>query len=146
MRPSRQAAAALAALAIAAAGAAGCGGDDDERSVTAFCDKVEELEAMPDPLGDVSGGDVEGVKGAIDEYEDALDEVAAVAPEEISGDLDMIRDAFSRFGDALAGVEDPADLVRVAGQFQGEVVELQAAARRLEEYSNENCGEGSRTG
>ena len=147
MRRSTRAALALAVLAIAAAGVAGCGGDDDEGpSVAAFCDKVSELEAMPDPLEDVSGDDVEGVRGAIDEYEEALEEVAAVAPEEIGGDLEMIRDAFGRFGDALSGVEDPADLVQVARQFQGEVSDLQAAAQRLEEYSEENCQEGSRTG
>jgi hypothetical protein len=147
MRRGIRAALALALLAVAAAGVAGCGGDgDEEPSVAAFCDKVEELQAMPDPLDDVGGGDVEGVRGAIDEYRDALDEVAEVAPQEIEGDLDMVRDAFDRFGDALADVEDPADLLQVARRFQGEVAGLQAAAQRLTEYSDENCQEGSQTG
>jgi hypothetical protein len=146
MRLRRRLGPALAVLTIAAGAVAGCGGEDEEPSVTAFCDKVRELQAAPNPLDDVTGGDVEGVRGAIDEYEVALEEVAAVAPDEISGDLDMVRDAFRRFGDALAGVEDPADLVEVARQFQGEVSNLQAAAQRLAEYSDENCEDGSRTG
>jgi hypothetical protein len=132
-------------LAASLIGLAGCGGDDDEPSVTAFCDKVEELDSQPDPLEDVGEGDVDGVKDAIGEYQDALGEVAEVAPEEISGDVDQVEQIFNDLASSLEDDETPQDLIATAQEFQGEAQDLQSTGQRLEEYTNENCDTGGDT-
>jgi len=137
----------LLAVVVAAGviGLAGCGGDDDESSVTAFCDKVEELESQPDPLENVSEGDVDSVRDAFADAEDQFNEVADVAPEEISGDIEQVQNVLGDISSSLEDAENPEDLAGIVDEFQNAGQELEETSQRLEEYTNENCDTGGDT-
>jgi hypothetical protein len=132
-------------LAAGLIGLAGCGGDDDESDVAAFCDKVEELESQPDPFEDIGEGDVEGVRDAFENAEEQFAEVADVAPEEISGDIEEVQSVLSDISSSLEDAESPQDLTAIVDEFQTAGEELEETGQRLEEYTNENCDTGGDT-
>jgi hypothetical protein len=117
---------------------AGCGGDD-ESDITAFCDKVKELEAAPSPFEGVAQGDIEGTKDAIEEAQGLLAEVAAVAPAEIQDDVDQAEAFFADFVEAIQDANSPKDLLAVSEEFQTQAQDYQAASERLNTYTEENC-------
>lgn len=133
--------------ALAAAGAialSGCGGDDDDGGgddLQAFCDQVEELRAS-DPFAGLEGSnDLDAVNSALEESQSQIDSVAEVAPEEVQGDVEQIQTFFDDFVSEAQNAETPQDLIQIATQFQDRAQEFQATIQRLEDYTNENCGE-----
>jgi DNA polymerase III alpha subunit len=126
----------LSALALAA-----CGGDDDESSVDAFCDKVDEVRAAADPFEGLAPNDTEGAVDALGSARDQLHEVVDVAPDEIRDDAEQMESAFNDLVTAAEGAEKPEDLAAVFQEFEQAGEELEGATQRLEEYTNENCGE-----
>ncbi|MEK6277993.1 MAG: hypothetical protein AABM29_08275 [Actinomycetota bacterium] len=131
----------LAAVAAAAAiGLAACGGgDDDGASVEAFCGKVDQLSNLSNPFQDLNPGDVEGAKDAIDQVTGATNQIADVAPPEIQGDVETLQSFFESFGDQIADVETPQDLLGAVQGLRGEAQQVQGAGTRLQNYARENC-------
>lgn len=127
--------ASAAALAVA-----GCGGDD-EADITAFCDKVDEIRTAEDPFAGLEGGDVEGAKEALGEARELFGEVADVAPDEIRDDADQAQAFFDDFVDQAQDAETPEEFLATATEFEGEAQEFEETSARLEEFTNENCGE-----
>jgi hypothetical protein len=136
----------LSAFALAA-----CGGDDGgdgggEGSVEAFCDKVDEVRAAADPFEGLEPNDTEGAVDALASARDQLQEVVDVAPDEIQDDAEQMASAFSELVSAAEGAEKPEDLAAVFQEFEQAGEELEGATQRLEEYTNENCGEAEAEG
>lgn len=103
---------------------AGCGGDDDdsssaELSTEEFCAHLEELDDESSETPDVS----------------VIDDVIAVAPNELRESLGVLRDAFVE----LEEVDDGEDGFEAAMEimFQPAVF---AASMAVEEWGVENCG------
>jgi hypothetical protein len=90
--------------------AAGGGGD-----AQAFCDKQEELEGL-------DASDPEAMAQAIDD-------LIADAPEEISDDIQLIADTL----DDLQNASSPEDLQEL------DTDELEAASDRIEKWVEDNC-------
>lgn len=137
-----------AIAALVASGAlmlAGCGGGDDD-DVQAFCDKVDEVRAADDPFAGVAGDDVEGAQAALEEARSLFGEVADVAPEEIQGDVEEAQAFFDDFVASAQDAETPEDFLAVATEFQAEADDFQATSDRVEEYTNENCGDETDSG
>lgn len=133
---------------IAALGAAGtlalagCGGDD-EGDIQAFCDKVEEIQAAEDPFAGIQGDDIGAATAALEEAQGLFEEVADVAPEEIKGDVEEAQTFFDDFVEAAQEAKSPEDFLAIATEFQQEAEDFEATSQRLEEYTNENCGESA---
>jgi hypothetical protein len=119
---------------------AGCGGDD-ESDITAFCDKVDEIRAADDPFAGLAGNDIEGAKAALEEARSLFGEVADVAPEEIRADVEEAQTFFDDFVAAAQDADSPEDLLAIATDFQQQAQDFEETSTRLEEYTNENCGE-----
>ncbi len=129
---------------IAATGAlalSGCGGDDGD--IEAFCDKVEEIQAAEDPFAGVAGDDISGATEALEEAQGLFGEVTEVAPEEIKDDVEEAQQFFDDFVTAAQDAKSPEDFLAIATDFQAEAEDFEATSQRLEEYTNENCGEDS---
>ncbi|MGI9020043.1 MAG: hypothetical protein ACR2G3_04955 [Solirubrobacterales bacterium] len=128
---------------IAAVGAlafAGCGGDD-EGDIQVFCDKVEEIQSAEDPFAGIQGDDIGAATAALEEAQGLFQEVADVAPEEIRGDVEEAQTFFDDFVEAAQDAKSPEDFLAIATEFQQEAEDFEATSQRLEEYTNENCGE-----
>ena len=119
---------------------AGCGGDDEDE-ITAFCDKVDEIRAAPDPFAGLAGDDIGGAQDALEEAQSLFGEVADVAPEEIQGDVEEAQQFFDDFVAAAQDAESPEDLLAVATEFQDQAADFQETSATLEEYTAENCGD-----
>lgn len=135
MRPSL---AAIGSVAVAGALAmAGCGGDDGD--IQAFCDKVDEVSAAPDPFANVGGDDIKGAIAALERARNLMGEVTKVAPEEIRGDVEEAQTFFDDFVEAAKDAKSPEQFLAIATDFQGEAEDFAATSERLEDYTNENC-------
>jgi hypothetical protein len=130
-----------AALALVGCG----GGDDDSSDITAFCDKLEEVQSE-DPFAGISGSDVEGAKDALAEAQDKFNEVAEVAPEEIQDDVDEAQAFFADFVEAAQDAKSPEDFISIAQDFQAQAQDFQETSQRLEQYTQENCGDSATGG
>ncbi|MDQ3913837.1 MAG: hypothetical protein M3323_00685 [Actinomycetota bacterium] len=98
---------------------AACGGDDEGGgSAQAFCDNQEEMDA-------IDTADPEAMA-------EAIDELAADAPDEISDDVQLIADTLQD----LDEVDTPEEAEALNSS------ELQEASERIEEWVDENCEEG----
>jgi hypothetical protein len=122
----------LAGTLLLSAGLVACG-DDGGDTLTAeeFCEHLAEIEDMDD--GDLL------LEEDLDAALDALDELVAVAPDEVRDDLRIMRDKFAEFGELDIDEDDPE-----AG-FEALMMvvfdpEFLGAAERLEEFSVEECG------
>jgi hypothetical protein len=146
----RQGASVLATAAVIGTIAlAGCGGDDDDDGgggggggggdLTAFCDKIEELQGQADPFAGVSPNDVEGAQDAVNEYVGSVGEIADVAPAEVRDDVVEVQGAFEDLAAALGQAETPQQLTEAAQTFQREAAGIQEAVDRLQSYTEENC-------
>jgi hypothetical protein len=122
---------------------AGCGGDDED-DIQAFCDKVKEAEtaALTAEAGDSLEDQKETTQAAVEIFE----EIADVAPEEISDDIETSRQFVVDFNDAIQDAENEEDLAAVAQKFIESGTEYEEAGKRLEEYANENCEDSSGEG
>jgi hypothetical protein len=129
-----------ALVATGALALAGCGGDD-ESDVQAFCDKVDEIRAAEDPFANLNTGSVEDTRAALEEAQALFGEIADVAPGEIQEDVQQAEQFFDEFVTAVGDASSPEDLLGVATEFQAQAEDFQATSARLEEYTNENCGE-----
>ncbi|MDQ4024000.1 MAG: hypothetical protein M3217_00695 [Actinomycetota bacterium] len=106
-------------LLLIAALFAACGGDDGGGGdAQAFCDKQEELDSL-------DTADPEAMAQAIDE-------LVADAPEEISDDIQLIADTLEE----LENVDTPEEAENL------DTEELEAASGRIEDWVDENCEEG----
>lgn len=122
----------LAGTLLLTAGLAACG-DDGGDTLTAeeFCEHLDELENMDD--SDLLAED------ELDDAIDAMDELIAVAPDEVRDDLQIMRDKFAEFGELDIDENDPE-----AG-FEALMMlvfdpDFMGAAERLEEFTVEECG------
>jgi hypothetical protein len=140
----------VAAAAIVALLAAGCGDDDDDTTagdspleadaasddggdVAAYCDAVVALETAPDPDVDFQTATPEEVAEAArtaarETYQPLVDDVVAVAPDELAEHADVMVGAMEELaqsGDFETVFGDPA---------------VAAAEEALHAYDLENCG------
>jgi hypothetical protein len=118
----------------------GCGGEDGD--IQAFCDKVDEVSAADDPFAGVAGNDIKGATEALEEARALMAEVTEVAPEDIRSDVEEAETFFSDFVEAAKEAKTPQEFLAVATDFQDEAADFQATSQRLEDYTNENCGDG----
>ena len=142
----RRGGALLLALALAAL-AAGCGGGGEgEDEISAYCDRIAELQAQPDPTVGLKAGDLEGAQEALVAFGDKIDEVARVAPPEISADLRRLQRVYADFTTSVQGIEEPKDALAVVGELQTSGKQIQAITGRLTAYTKRNCGEEPASG
>jgi hypothetical protein len=147
MRFGQRAAAVAAVAVVGAIALAGCGGDDDGDGdggasggdVTAFCDKVEELQAQDDPFAGVGANDIEGAQDAMNQYVERVSEVVDVAPADIRDDVVEIQTSFQDLADAIGEATTPQELTQAAQQFQEENADIAQTVQRLTDYTEKNC-------
>jgi hypothetical protein len=143
-------AAALSVLAAVALGLAACGGGDDTTSggdtststaasTEAFCQKANELQSLGSTFTNLQPGDIEGAKAAFQQALDKINEIDAVAPEEVKGDVDTVASVFSEINDTIQGASSPADLQALGQTITSKTQELQAALVNVKAYGRENC-------
>ena len=134
------------ALVLAGAGLVSCG---STRSVEAYCAAMEKhkaryLQAMDQANTQVSGGDLggslSGLAGgvaAIGDLSQMWDELADVAPEEISADVAKVRDSYA---DGLAAsknsMSDP--LGAIGSQLIGGML-ASGSMSRVDAWTRQNC-------
>ncbi len=119
----------------------GCGGDDGD--IRAFCDKVDEVQSADDPFAGATGDDIASTTAALEKAQGLFAEVAEVAPEEIQGDVEEAQAFFDDFVAAAQDAKSPEDFLAIATDFQEEAAAFEETSTRLEEYTTENCGDGS---
>jgi hypothetical protein len=132
------------ALLVLAAGLTACGDDDGGASSSGGGDK-DRFCAL------ASQQDIEGLddfdpskKGDLAELDAALDDLHDAAPGEIRDDVDTVSAGLRELVE-LASVDrsDPdamAELRDRASELQGRRAEMQAAAQRVEQYREKECG------
>ena len=134
------------ALVVAGAGLVACG---STRSVEAYCTAMEKhkaryLQAMGQANSEISGGDVGGALtglaggvAAIGDLSQMWDELADVAPEEISADVAKVRDSYA---DGLAAsknsMSDP--LGAIGSQLIGGML-ASGSMSRVDAWTRQNC-------
>src|SRR3954452_20789162 len=125
----------LAGLALTA-----CGGSSSSSSdVTAFCDKVNELNALDNPFASVQPGDVQGAKDALDKLNSEVGSVTDVAPDEIKPDVQKLQTTLTDFAAKIKGASTPQELVQAAAAFQSQAAGLQQTAAKVKKYKQDNC-------
>ena len=128
----------LGALGLLLAGLAltACGGSSGSSSsdVTAFCDKVNELNTLGDPFANVQPGDVQGAKDALDKLNSEVGSIADVAPDEIKADVEKMQTTLNDFAAKIKGASTPQQLVQAAQAFQGEAASLQQTAAKVKTF------------
>jgi hypothetical protein len=121
----------LAGTLLLTAGLAACGDDDDTLTTEEFCEHLEEME-------EVDNGDLM-MDNDIDEVLDAIDELVAVAPDEVRDDLQIMRDKLAEFDDLDIDEDDPEAAFEAFMTIVFDP-EFLAATERLEEFAVEECG------
>src|SRR5262245_8999075 len=77
-------------------------------STEAFCQKANELQSLGSTFTSLTPGDIEGAKAAFQQALDKINEIDAVAPAEIKGNVDTVASVFSEINDAIQGASSPA--------------------------------------
>lgn len=127
-------------LALVLAGLSSCG-DDDDGDITAFCDKVEELNEgaasieEPGPEGD----QMAAARADLEQAQDRLAELGDVAPEEIQADLEEVSTFFDDFVAAVSETDSATDFLATATEFQQKGGDVEEPARRLNDYAESEC-------
>ena len=128
----------VCALAISACG----GGGSSTSDVTAFCDKVHELNQLSNPFSSVQPGDVQGAKDALDKLNSEVASVADVAPDAIKSDVQKVATTMGDFASKLKSAQTPAQVLQVAQGFQAEAASVQSTVAKLKQYTQQNCKNG----
>ena len=139
----RGTAALLLALALPALLASCGGGDDGDDAITAYCDKVAELQAEPDPTVGLKRGDLSGAKEALAAFGDKIGEVAQVAPPQIRADVRRLQRVYGQFTDSVQEIRQPSDSLGLVDELQTSGKQIQAITKRLTAFTRRNCGENS---
>jgi ABC-type glycerol-3-phosphate transport system substrate-binding protein len=131
----------LGALGLLLAGLAltACGGSSSSSDVTAFCDKVNQLNAAGDPFANVKPGDVQGAKDALTKLNSEIGSVVAVAPDAIKPDVQKMQTTLNDFATKIKGASTPQELVQAAVSFQGEAASLKQTVAKVKTYKQDNC-------
>lgn len=120
-------------------GSSGSGGGGSS-DVTAFCDKVKELNALKNPFANVKPGDVQGAKDAIDKLKSEVASVGDVAPGAIKSDIGTVEKTFTDFGAAVQNANTPQEFLKAVQGFQSQANSIQQTVTRLNAYTKKNCG------
>jgi hypothetical protein len=121
---------------------AGCG-DDGGEDVAGFCEESKSFEDESEALfeGLVSATDDAGFQEAKQAFADANDGLADLvdeAPDEIKDDVETVANAFDEANDLIQDAGSAEDLQDAdPGAIESE--ETDAAADRVEEWTQENC-------
>lgn len=111
------------------------------------CPTQAEVDTVQAELEAASGGSVTDVDSLAAEYDAAFSFLAAYLPADKQADLDLVRNAFSGYVQALSGVDlsnpdalsdDQKAALDAAGQ-QFDTPEVEAANTRIEEYFTQTC-------
>jgi hypothetical protein len=127
----------------------GCG-DDGGDDVAGFCEKNEEFENESEQLfeGALSATDDAGLEDAKQAFADANDllaELADEAPDDIKDDVETVASAFDEANEEIQGAESVEDLQGLdGGAIDSE--ETDAAADRVETWTQDNCDSGGGSG
>jgi hypothetical protein len=116
-----------------------CGGS--ERSVAAYCESVEEADAIENQVEGLDPGDVEGAREAFSQARDEVGAISESAPEEIQGDVEEFQAAFDELADALQDVDSPEQLAQELAGFQERFAGSREASMRIAAFTDENCEE-----
>src|SRR5436190_7533660 len=76
-------------------GSATAGGGSASADVSAFCDKVKELNTLQNPFANVKPGDVQGAKDAVAKLRSEVASVGDVAPDAIKSDIGQVEKTFA---------------------------------------------------
>ncbi len=127
-------------------------GSDPDSEYCQQADALQNSEGLGLAFGftpDGGAASPEQVEEAIDAVRGQIDDLRAVAPYEISDDLDLFAEVFSGYFDAVEeagfapGEVDPTDprVTRMSPTDEGSINEdLEAADQRLSDYDAEVCG------
>jgi 5'-deoxynucleotidase YfbR-like HD superfamily hydrolase len=130
-------------LASAALALSACG---EDRSVEAYCQSVEEAEAIENQVSDLDPNDVEGAREAFSQARDEIGAISESAPEEIRADVEEFESAFDELADALEDVDSPEALGQELADFQERFAGAGEASMRIAAFTDENCEEGAGEG
>jgi hypothetical protein len=142
---------AAASLACSLAALAGCGGEA-KRSVAGYCDTYAEqkaayiekysergelVESTEDPLASLLLAAVTTAE-ALGDIRIMFDKLSEVSPEEITPDINEIRDSMNDQLDSISGIGGNPLLTIAGSLFRGLV--SAGSWRRFSDYTVENCG------
>lgn len=122
-----------------ASGATGSTGSTSGGDVTAFCDKVKELDQLDSTFNTLSPNDLDGAKTAFSDALGKIQEVDDVTPTEVKPDVDAVVTAFSTINDAIQGVDSPEALKALGPSLKGDVQALQTNVQALKSFTSSNC-------
>lgn len=129
-----------AALAVVAVVTVGCGDDDgdDQQSVGAFCDAVDQLRADA-PFAELEVASPEEMRTAFVELQEGVERIAEAAPEEHAASAERYRDSVDALIDQLRGAGfDPRELDTLA--YRSATDEYEAAATSVDNAADHACG------
>lgn len=125
-------------------GAAACGGDDDDDAAQ-FCERYRSYEEANrdfarDAVSDDTDTelDLDTIKEQAGEERDQVRNLADVAPEEISDDMDAVAAAIEEQVEQIEAAEGPADLADASTDVVDDT-DLQEASDRIEAWTIDNC-------
>jgi hypothetical protein len=129
----------VCALALAACGGSDSSSSSSSSDITAYCDKVHELNQLQSPFASVKPGDVQGAKDALDTVNSKIAGIADVAPDAVRSDVDQLQKTLSDFATKIQNVSTPQELLQAAQGFQAEAASVQNTVTRLKTYTHKNC-------
>ena len=120
---------------------AACGGDDagGALSTEEWCERAGNINSLSDDLDAVDPFDPEGIEVAYRRFREAVDEVRAVAPDEISDDIETLYAGVADIDDALADADYSfldVDLSFMSGREDA----MDTASERVRSYNERECG------
>lgn len=120
---------------------AACGGDDagGALSTDEWCERAENINSLSDDLDAIDPFDPEGIEVAYSRFREAVDEVRAVAPDEISDDIETLYAGVADIDDALADADYSfldVDLSFMSGREGA----MDTASERVRSYNVRECG------
>ncbi len=126
------------------------GPDTDEdrtepgRSTEAFCERIEEGQAIGDRFGDLDVTDLEGTQEAFGEATESFERASEVAPQEIRADVEQIERVVGDISSAVNEADSAQQLQERLVGSQEAFAGLREPAERLATFQEENCEAGSR--
>lgn len=127
-------------LAAGALALGACGGE--ERSTEAFCERVDEAEAVGERFADLDPSDLEGTQEAYQEASEEFGRISEVAPEEIRSDVERLDEALEEIADAAGEADSPEQLREELSAVQERFAGVQEANERVTRFEQENCRDG----
>jgi hypothetical protein len=108
-------------------------------SVSAFCDKVQELQSLGSTFQNLGSSDLSGAQDAFSAADQKISEIDDVAPAQVKSDVDKVKAIFDELNSAVQGASNPADLQKNLTPLVTKVQDLQSSVNSLKSFGQKNC-------